>query len=65
LHVFPRLAPVACFPALGTGCMISLDWQQLYIDFPKLGTAKGGKTVSQFTMNACFVQKPDFSKKSK
>ena len=33
LHVFPRLIPVTCFPALGTGCM-----------FPALGT---GNSVNQ------------------
>ena len=33
LHVFPHLAPVACFPALGTGCMISFLWHRLHV-FP-------------------------------
>ena len=35
LHVFPRLAPVACFPALGTGCMFSRTWRWLNV-FPRL-----------------------------
>ena len=33
LHVFPRLAEVACFPALGRGCMFSRAWQRLHV-FP-------------------------------
>ena len=28
---FPRLALVACFPALGIGCMISRAWHQLHV----------------------------------
>ena len=35
LHFFPRLASVACFPALGSGCMFSRAWQRLHI-FPRL-----------------------------
>ena len=35
LHVFPRLAPSACFPALGTVCMFSRAWYRL-LDYPRL-----------------------------
>ena len=35
LHVFPRLAPVACFPAFGTSCMFSRALHQLHV-FPRL-----------------------------
>ena len=35
LHVFPRLALVTCFPALGTGCMFSRAWPWLHV-FPRL-----------------------------
>ena len=35
LHIFPPLALVACFPALGTGCMFTRAWQSLYV-FPRL-----------------------------
>ena len=31
LHVFPRLAGAACFPALGRGCMFSRAWQALHV----------------------------------
>ena len=36
--VFPRLAPVECFPALGIGYMFSLAWRQLHV-FPRLALA--------------------------
>ena len=35
LRVFPRLAPVTSFPALGTGYMFSRAWHWLH-DFPRL-----------------------------
>ena len=35
LHVFRRLAPVTCFPALGTGYMFSRAWHWLHV-FPRL-----------------------------
>ena len=35
LRVFAHLAPVACFPALGTSCVFSLAWHQLHI-LPRL-----------------------------
>ena len=46
LHVFPRLAPVVCFPALGTRCVFSRAWHPLcvflrlapVVCFPALGT---------------------------
>ena len=46
LHVFPRLAPGACFPAFGTGYMFSHTWHWLHVFphlalvtcFPALGT---------------------------
>ena len=46
LHVFPRSAQVACFPALGTSCMFSRAWHRLHVfprlaqvaSFPALGT---------------------------
>ena len=31
LHVFPRLASVACFPPLGICCMFSRAWHQLHV----------------------------------
>ena len=31
LHVFKRLAPVVCFPALGTGYMFSSAWHRLHV----------------------------------
>ena len=34
-RVFPRLAPVVCFPAHGTGCTFSCSWQRFY-DFPRI-----------------------------
>ena len=44
--IFPRFAPVACFPALGTGCTFSRSWHRLYLFphlapvlFPALGTS--------------------------
>ena len=30
LHILSRLAPVACFPALCTGCVFSRAWHRLY-----------------------------------
>ena len=46
LYVFPRLAPVKCFPALSTGYMFSRAWHPLHVFphleplacFPALGT---------------------------
>ena len=49
MRVFPRLAPVACFPALGTppvayfpalgtGCMLSSAWHRLHARFSALST---------------------------
>ena len=35
LHVLPRLALVASFPAHDTGCAFSRAWHQLYV-FPRL-----------------------------
>jgi len=35
LHVSPRLALVTCFPALGTGCIVSRAWNRLH-SFPRL-----------------------------
>ena len=35
IYVFPRLAPVICFPALRTGYMFSRAWHRLYV-FPRL-----------------------------
>ena len=35
VHVFPRLAPVTCFLALGTGYMFSRAWHRLHV-FPRL-----------------------------
>ena len=35
LHVFPRLVPVARFPALGTGCTFSRAWHWFHV-FPRL-----------------------------
>ena len=35
LHVFPRLVPATCFPALGTSYMFSRVWYQLHV-FPRL-----------------------------
>ena len=35
LRVFLRLAPVVCFPALGTGCVFSRAWPQMRA-FPSL-----------------------------
>lgn len=35
LHIFSRLAPVACFRALETGCMFSLAWYRFRV-FPLL-----------------------------
>ena len=38
LIVFPRLAPVACFPALGAGCMFLLcDWFIALLAFVLIG----------------------------
>lgn len=34
-HVFPRLAVVACFPTLGTGCMFSRSRHRLHVS-PRL-----------------------------
>ena len=35
LHLFPRLAPGTCFPALGTGSMFSRAWHRFHV-FPRL-----------------------------
>lgn len=35
LHVFPRLTPTVCFPALDTGCMFSRAWHRMHV-FPRL-----------------------------
>ena len=35
LRVFPRLAPVACFPSYDNGCMFLRAWHQLHV-FPRL-----------------------------
>ena len=35
LHVFPRLALVTCFAALGTGYKVSRAWHGLHV-FPRL-----------------------------
>ena len=35
MHAFPRLTPVACFPALGISCMFSRGWHRFYV-FPRL-----------------------------
>ena len=35
LHVFPHLAPIARFPALGTDCSLSRVWYRLLV-FPRL-----------------------------
>ena len=43
---FPRMAPVACLPALGTGCMFTRPWHRLHVflrltpvaSLPALGT---------------------------
>ena len=37
LHDFPRLTPVACFPALVTGCMLSHAWYLMHV-LPRLAT---------------------------
>ena len=35
LRIFPRLAPVTCFPTVGAGYMFSRAWRQLHA-FPRL-----------------------------
>ena len=47
---FPRLAPIACFPALGTNCMFSRAWHQLHV-FPRLAPIACLRVLALF---ACF-----------
>ena len=51
-HVFSRLTPVACFSALGTGCMFWRPWHRLHV-FPRLASVAcfPGKTLDNKDLN--------------
>lgn len=40
MRIFARLAPVECFPALGTGCILFSRVLQPVAYFPTLGIAR-------------------------
>ena len=52
LHALPPLAPVACFRALGIGCMFSRAWHRLHV-FPRLASVAcfPGETLDNKDLN--------------
>ena len=52
LHVFPHLALVSCFHALGTGCMLSRTWHWLHV-FPGLALVTCFPTLGTGDMVSC------------